>query len=237
MSSRIRRPSRWRCSSAGCKCTIPIRRSVVQIFAPASEYGVAGVEELQQQVAALLSFKKLPKAVFDAQLGFNLLARYGEEAPAPLERSSCASSGTWPPCWAARPWRGRADAVAAAHSGAGVSRLQLFGMGGFDADPSLEALESGLASEWIDVRGAELDPPDQCRPWPARTALRWGPSRRTEPVRRLVVLAGGRQPAAGRGERRGGGAATPMNRTATVAILLAACAAGCGYHVGGYMRT
>ncbi len=49
-----------------------------------------GVEELQQQTVSLLSFKSLPKAVFDNQLSFNLLARYGEEAPRPLERCGTA---------------------------------------------------------------------------------------------------------------------------------------------------
>ena len=63
----------------------PLSRAVVHIFEPASERGKAGVEELQQQVTSLLSFQPLPRAVFDAQLGFNLLARYGEQAPQSLE--------------------------------------------------------------------------------------------------------------------------------------------------------
>lgn len=63
----------------------PISRSLVHIFEPASERGKKGIEELQQQTVAILAFKKLKKDVFDAQLGFNLLARYGEEAPEPLE--------------------------------------------------------------------------------------------------------------------------------------------------------
>ena len=61
-----------------------IRRAIVQIFAPASEHGTRGVEELQQQTVNLLSFKSMPQAVFDSQLSFNLLARYGEEAPVSL---------------------------------------------------------------------------------------------------------------------------------------------------------
>jgi aspartate-semialdehyde dehydrogenase len=58
----------------------PVRRSVIHIFEPASERGQRGIEELQQQNRALLSFQKLQTDVFDAQLAFNLLARYGEEA-------------------------------------------------------------------------------------------------------------------------------------------------------------
>jgi len=62
-----------------------IRRSIVHVFEPASERGKKGLTELQQQTVAVLSFHKLKTDVFDAQLGFNLLARYGEEALEPLE--------------------------------------------------------------------------------------------------------------------------------------------------------
>ncbi len=62
-----------------------LRRIIIHIFEPASERGKKGIDELQQQTVAVLSFKKLKTEVFDAQLGFNLLARYGEEALEPLE--------------------------------------------------------------------------------------------------------------------------------------------------------
>jgi aspartate-semialdehyde dehydrogenase len=58
---------------------------VVQIFEPASERGQAGIHELQQQSTSLLSFRQMEKRVFDAQLGFNMLARYGEDAPDNLQ--------------------------------------------------------------------------------------------------------------------------------------------------------
>ena len=64
-----------------------VRRSVIQIFAPASEQGSAGLEELQQQTVNLLSFKPLPHAIFDTQLSFNMLSRYGEEAHTALEQT------------------------------------------------------------------------------------------------------------------------------------------------------
>jgi aspartate-semialdehyde dehydrogenase len=63
----------------------PMRRAVVHVFEPASEHGQRGLDELRQQTVAVLSFKKLKTDVFDAQAGFNLLARYGEEALEPLE--------------------------------------------------------------------------------------------------------------------------------------------------------
>lgn len=63
----------------------PIERAVFDIFEPASERGAQGIAELQQQTASLLSFRALEKKIFDAQLSFNLLAAYGEEAPLQLE--------------------------------------------------------------------------------------------------------------------------------------------------------
>ncbi len=65
--------------------TWPIQRAIVQIFEPASERGTAGIEELQQQTVSLLSFKPLPKTVFDAQISFAMLARFGPDAPVQLQ--------------------------------------------------------------------------------------------------------------------------------------------------------
>jgi aspartate-semialdehyde dehydrogenase len=59
--------------------------SVVQVFEPASERGQAGILELQNQTTSLLAFRQMEKKVFDAQLGFNMLARYGEDAPDALQ--------------------------------------------------------------------------------------------------------------------------------------------------------
>jgi aspartate-semialdehyde dehydrogenase len=59
---------------------LTVQRTVTDIFEPASERGKRGINELQQQTLGLLAFKPLEKAVFDAQLSFNLLPAYGEEA-------------------------------------------------------------------------------------------------------------------------------------------------------------
>ncbi|HEX7363383.1 MAG TPA: Asd/ArgC dimerization domain-containing protein [Bryobacteraceae bacterium] len=61
-----------------------MRRAIAHVFEPASERGKRGLTELHQQVSALLSFKPLETSIFDAQLGFNLLAQYGEDAPEKL---------------------------------------------------------------------------------------------------------------------------------------------------------
>jgi aspartate-semialdehyde dehydrogenase len=62
----------------------PISRAVVEIFEPVSARGQRGITELQKQAVSLLSFKPLPKQVFDAQLSFNMLPEYGAEAPEAL---------------------------------------------------------------------------------------------------------------------------------------------------------
>ncbi len=57
-----------------------IQRAIATSFEPASEHGQRGMDELHQQTVNLLSFQSLPKDVFDAQVAFNLLARYGQKS-------------------------------------------------------------------------------------------------------------------------------------------------------------
>ena len=57
-----------------------IRRAVATIFEPASEHGQRGMDELHQQTVNLLSFQTLPKDVYDAQVAFNMVARYGQKS-------------------------------------------------------------------------------------------------------------------------------------------------------------
>ncbi len=59
---------------------IPIVRAVANAFEPASEHGLAGIDELHKQTMNLMAFQPLPKAIFDEQLAFNILARFGDEA-------------------------------------------------------------------------------------------------------------------------------------------------------------
>ncbi|MGA1988325.1 MAG: Asd/ArgC dimerization domain-containing protein [Candidatus Sulfotelmatobacter sp.] len=64
-----------RASKAGA-----IRRAVATVFEPASEHGQRGMDELHQQTVNLLSFQPLPKDVYDAQVAFNMLERYGQKS-------------------------------------------------------------------------------------------------------------------------------------------------------------
>lgn len=54
-----------------------LNAAVAQVIAPASEFGPLAIDELQRQTSGLLSFQKIPQAVFGAQLAFNLLPRIG----------------------------------------------------------------------------------------------------------------------------------------------------------------
>ncbi len=63
----------------------PVRQAVANVFEPVSERGAAGLDELQEQTVLLLSFQEFPRAVYDAQVAFNLLARLGGESVTALE--------------------------------------------------------------------------------------------------------------------------------------------------------
>src|SRR5437870_8925748 len=59
---------------------IAVKRVVATVFEPASEHGQKGMDELHEQTVNLLSFQQLPKKVFDTQVAFNLVNRYGEQS-------------------------------------------------------------------------------------------------------------------------------------------------------------
>jgi aspartate-semialdehyde dehydrogenase len=137
-----------------------IRRSVIQVFGPASEQGGEGIEELQQQTVSLLSFKTMPRAVFDAQLGFNILARYGDEAPASLEQSELrierhlasllaqSDEGDAPPMPSLRLVQ-----APVFHGYTFSAWVE------FDEAPAADVLEDSLGTDAIDVRGPDREPP------------------------------------------------------------------------------
>jgi len=139
----------------------PIRRAVVQIFAPASEHGAKGVEELQHQTVSLLSFKPLPQTVFDAQAAFSLLARYGSEAPASLEETEMrierhlASLLDWPGEGEGTPMPSLRLIQAPVFHGYSFSVWVEF-----EEAPTVETLESSLERNGIEVRGGDFDPPN-----------------------------------------------------------------------------
>jgi aspartate-semialdehyde dehydrogenase len=133
-----------------------IRRSVIEIFEPVSERGKAGIDELQKQAVALLSFKPLPKAVFDAQLSFNMLSQYGSDAPLSLEEIELKID--------------RHLASLLAVSGAPMPSLRLIQAPvfhgysisvwlEFEENPGMDRIFQALGSSNVDVRTADHEPP------------------------------------------------------------------------------
>ena len=80
------------CSLAVALAGFEIERLALVFLRPVSERGQEGIEELENQTAKLLSFQPIGQEVFDAQVAFNLLDRYGEASDARLAdtRSSIA---------------------------------------------------------------------------------------------------------------------------------------------------
>jgi aspartate-semialdehyde dehydrogenase len=130
-----------------------IRKTTVHIFEPASERGQRGIDELQQQTVAVLSFQKLKTDVFDTQLAFNLLAEYGEEAIEPLDSVE-------------QRLERHLASLLAAHPTVPMPSLRLIQAPvfhghsfsvwiEFEATPNLATLASALNSAGIDVRPDE----------------------------------------------------------------------------------
>src|SRR5271169_1275247 len=65
-----------------------LERVVATVFEPASEFGQKGMDELHEQTVNLLSFQDLPRNVFDVQVAFNMVARYGQRSELALESVS-----------------------------------------------------------------------------------------------------------------------------------------------------
>lgn len=134
-----------------------LRRSVVNIFEPASERGQAGIDELQKQTVGLLSFKPLSKDVYDAQVSFNMLSQFGSDSPHSLEEIELKID------------RHLATLLGGAGSLA-MPSLRLvqapvfhgYSMSvwsEFEENPGRDAIVQALASSKIDLRANDEEPP------------------------------------------------------------------------------
>jgi len=134
-----------------------IRRAVAEVFEPASERGQAGLDELQKQTVGLLSFKPLSKAVYDAQVSFNMLSQYGADSPHSLEAIELKID------------RHLASLLAAAGA-APMPSLRLIQAPvfhgysiavwvEFEKNPGKETIVRALTSNLVDVRANDEEPP------------------------------------------------------------------------------
>ena len=82
----------------------PVRFAAATVMEPASEFGRAAMDELHQQTVTLLSFQGMPRAIYDAQVAYNLLSGLGESAAVSLNAAEARirrhyealSAGRWP---------------------------------------------------------------------------------------------------------------------------------------------
>jgi aspartate-semialdehyde dehydrogenase len=81
-----------------------VRFAAATVLEPASEFGRAAMDELHQQTVNLLSFQGLPRAQYDAQVAYTVLAGLGENAKLSLgavearirRHYAALSAGRWP---------------------------------------------------------------------------------------------------------------------------------------------
>jgi aspartate-semialdehyde dehydrogenase len=132
----------------------PVRHIVVQMFEPASERGQAGLNELQQQTTSLLSFRPLEKGVYDTQLSFNMVARFGEDAPEKLEDIEQLIDRHVATLLGEPPMPSIRLIQAPLFHGYSASFWVEF-----ENNPGPAALSEALASEHVEVRGTDLDAP------------------------------------------------------------------------------
>jgi aspartate-semialdehyde dehydrogenase len=65
--------------------SVGLKRLVVTCTLPVSDAGRSGIEELEGQTSQLLSMRDVGKAIYDTQVAFNLLDRFGSGSSVSLE--------------------------------------------------------------------------------------------------------------------------------------------------------
>ena len=126
------------------------------IFEPASEHGQRGMDELHQQTVNLLSFQPLPKDVYDAQVAFNMVARYGQKSQPALDSVEARISPPLPEDCRRRRCREPSLMLLQApifHGHALAIFLEM------QSPSDLAALSQALAGDHVAIPGAEEDAP------------------------------------------------------------------------------
>ena len=133
----------------------PVRSCAATLLAPASEFGRLAMDELHQQTVNLLSFQSLPRAIYDAQVAYNLLCGLGESAQVSLLkledriRSDYAALGG-----------GRWPALALQTIAAPVFHGHTFSIAiELDRAVELSALEEALGGDHVDLVLEDTDSP------------------------------------------------------------------------------
>jgi aspartate-semialdehyde dehydrogenase len=133
----------------------PVRFAAATLLQPASEFGRGAMDELHQQTVNLLSFQGLPRAIYDAQVAYNLLSGMGESSTANLSavdarirrHYDALAAGRWP-----------ALALQVIH--APVFHGQTFSIAvEMERPVDISALEEALSGEHVDLVLEDTDSP------------------------------------------------------------------------------
>ena len=133
----------------------PVRFAAATLLQPASESGRAAMDELHQQTVNLLSFQGLPRAIYDAQVAYNLLSGLGESATLSLSavearvrrHYDALSGGRWP-------------ALALQVIQAPVFHGQTFSIAvELERPTEISALEEALSGDHVDLVLEDTDSP------------------------------------------------------------------------------
>lgn len=134
----------------------PMRRAIVHVFEPVSTKGQPGINELHEQMVALLAFQNVPQKVFDTQVAFNLLPRYGDAAAEALasveERIERHLASLLAPKGVPLPSL-RLIHAPVFHGYCASAWVE------YERRPSVKELETVLAGEGVDVRTGDVEPP------------------------------------------------------------------------------
>lgn len=93
------------CALLAATLPLGVRLIVLQGLAPVSDYGQAGIEELEAQTRRLFTFQPLPRQVFGAQIAFNVICGGATAQPFTLQQLQQAVLADIAAYWAATPVR------------------------------------------------------------------------------------------------------------------------------------
>jgi aspartate-semialdehyde dehydrogenase len=142
-------------SMSAALAPLGLARLALTFLQPASERGALAIEELEGQVVNLLSFQPISKTMFDAQIGFNMLSRYGPESVEELSEARARIVGE-----VRRYLAGRLPMPAISLVQAPVFHSHTFtAFAEFQAAPPLEAVAESLAAAGLKVTPANEEAP------------------------------------------------------------------------------
>ena len=132
-----------------------IVRSIATVCEPASERGKRGMDELHEQTINLLSFQQMPMTIFDTQVAFNIVDRYGVKSHPRLDTIELRVRSDF-----RQIIQGRAEVPSLMLVQAPIFHGHTFSLYiELEGPASLEEMNAALSGERVDVWHGEEDAP------------------------------------------------------------------------------